>query len=328
MRNLILSLCALSIFSTAAISQTNTFPPSGNAGIGTLSTNPYGFVRDLTISAGTSGNVDAGLTLQGFRTTNDPFAGIQGYHGNQRVGTIFFYRDGSDSSGAIVFFTSNTGSSLERMKIDRLGNIGIGTSNPAAPLDIQRPVNITGANSHFYLRQSAGGSFGVKLSMDNTALTGGKNWELINTSDDASEGGGKFFFFNRTDSKYGLVMDSDGNTGIGTLHPTQKLSVNGNIAARKVIITQTVWSDYVFASDYKLRSLGSLEAFIKQNHHLPDIPSAKEVEEKGISVGDNQALLLKKIEELTLYIIDLKKITEKQQRQINRLKHLGYRKTR
>jgi hypothetical protein len=64
------------------------------------------------------------------------------------------------------------------------------------------------------------------------------------------------------------------------------------------------WSDYVFNDDYKLRSLSSLESFIKQNKHLPEVPSAKEVEEKGISVGDNQALLLKKIEELTLYVIE------------------------
>jgi peptidoglycan hydrolase CwlO-like protein len=73
----------------------------------------------------------------------------------------------------------------------------------------------------------------------------------------------------------------------------------------------------VFDKKYKLRSLYSLESFIKENKHLPEVPSAKEVEEKGISVGENQALLLKKIEELTLYILEINKKTQLQQTQIN-----------
>ncbi len=72
-------------------------------------------------------------------------------------------------------------------------------------------------------------------------------------------------------------------------------------------MTQTGWSDYVFDKTYKLRSLKSLESYINENKHLPEIPTAAEVKDKGISVGDNQALLLKKIEELTLYVIELNK---------------------
>jgi hypothetical protein len=67
----------------------------------------------------------------------------------------------------------------------------------------------------------------------------------------------------------------------------------------------------VFDENYLLNSLESVETYIKQNKHLPDVPSAKEVEEKGISVGDNQALLLRKIEELTLYILAQQKRIEK-----------------
>ncbi len=83
---------------------------------------------------------------------------------------------------------------------------------------------------------------------------------------------------------------------------------------KKIIVTQFGWSDYVFAKDYKLRSLTSLETFINQHKHLPEIPSAKEVAEKGVSVGDNQALLLKKIEELTLYVIQLNQKIEDQKK--------------
>lgn len=69
---------------------------------------------------------------------------------------------------------------------------------------------------------------------------------------------------------------------------------------------QSNWPDYVFEPDYKLLGLDELRAFIKQHKHLPEIPSAKEVEENGVSVGEMNALLLKKIEELTLHMIELK----------------------
>lgn len=107
-----------------------------------------------------------------------------------------------------------------------------------------------------------------------------------------------------------MRMTSDGFVGIGVINPTEKLTVdgtikaNGNIKAKKVIVSQTGWPDYVFDPSYSLRSLSELESFITKNKHLPDMPSAKEVEDRGISVGDNQALLLKKIEELTLYLIE------------------------
>lgn len=127
-----------------------------------------------------------------------------------------------------------------------------------------------------------------------------------------------------------MTVTNEGKVGVGTSSPNEKFSVNGNISAKKLIITQTGWSDYVFHPDYKLKPLDQVEAFIKKNNHLPDIPSAKEVESKGISVGENQALLLKKIEELTLYLIELKKENEqirvsngRQQQQINRLLAAG-----
>jgi len=72
-------------------------------------------------------------------------------------------------------------------------------------------------------------------------------------------------------------------------------------------VTQTGWADYVFDAGYQLPSLKEVEEFIKTNKHLPGVASAKEVEEKGVDVGNNQAVLLKKVEELTLYMIDLKK---------------------
>ncbi len=95
--------------------------------------------------------------------------------------------------------------------------------------------------------------------------------------------------------------------------------MNGNIKTKKLIVTQPKWPDYVFHPTYQLQPLSEVSRFIETNKHLPGMPSAKEVEKKGLDVGDTQALLLKKIKKLTLYNIDLKKENEKQQAPINRL---------
>ena len=103
-----------------------------------------------------------------------------------------------------------------------------------------------------------------------------------------------------------------GNIGIGTTAPgSYKLAVEGKVGAREVNVTMAAWSDYVFADDYKLPSLRSVEEYIKQNRHLPEIPSEKEVVENGVDLGAMNALLVKKIEELTLHIIEQEKRIEK-----------------
>jgi hypothetical protein len=99
------------------------------------------------------------------------------------------------------------------------------------------------------------------------------------------------------------------------------LAVNGRISAQKMLITQTApWPDYVFSKQYKLPSLTEVENFINRNSHLPGIPSAAEVEKTGIDIGNNQVALLKKIEELTLYIIEQDKTIKKQNDQFTELK--------
>lgn len=104
-----------------------------------------------------------------------------------------------------------------------------------------------------------------------------------------------------------MVIANNKNVGIGVENPTYKLAVDGTIGARRVKVTQEQWADYVFHPDYKLPSLTTVEQFINDNKHLPDIPSEKEVKEKGIDLGEINKLYLQKIEELTLYIIDLQK---------------------
>ncbi|HSZ33160.1 MAG TPA: hypothetical protein VK772_07605, partial [Puia sp.] len=109
--------------------------------------------------------------------------------------------------------------------------------------------------------------------------------------------------------------------GIGTANPQSLLAVAGTITSQKVKVTQSGWSDYVFDSAYALRPISEVEEFIRQNKHLPEIPSASEVKKDGIDIGANQALMLKKIEELTLYVIEQNKELQELKDQNNKLTH-------
>ncbi|MDQ0105359.1 hypothetical protein J2T02_000452 [Chitinophaga terrae (ex Kim and Jung 2007)] len=100
-------------------------------------------------------------------------------------------------------------------------------------------------------------------------------------------------------------MAIGGTINAGSEKP--KLSVNGLVAATKVKVTQTGWADFVFDPTYKLPELGEVEAYIKKNGRLQHIPSASEVNQDGIDLGNMNKLLLQKVEELTLYLLQQKK---------------------
>lgn len=183
------------------------------------------------------------------------------------------------------------------------GNTLIGTSTNDGINKLQ--VNGTAKFNGLVLPTNAG--IGKVLTSDangnaswQTAASGNNNWTL-NGND--------------------ISNSNSGNIGIGTtLPPQSKLAVNGTITAHKVKVTLTGWADYVFAFDYHLPTLAEVEAYIKLNQHLPDVPSAAEVEKNGLDLGDNQATLLRKIEELTLYMIQQNKEIEKLKKEVTNLK--------
>jgi len=119
-----------------------------------------------------------------------------------------------------------------------------------------------------------------------------------------------------------MRIAADGNVGIGTSlssNPnTYMLAVNGKIGAKDVQIERnsTTWPDYVFDEGYALPSLSDVEKFIKKNNHLKDVPSAQAVGNKGYSVSELDEVLLKKVEELTLYIIQQQKEIEALRKEI------------
>ena len=113
---------------------------------------------------------------------------------------------------------------------------------------------------------------------------------------------------------YILFLKDDGKVGIGTETPDYKLTVAGGIHAREIKVTKTAGgADFIFAKDYKLKPLVEVEKYVNENKHLPDIPSARQMEDEGINLGELQIKLLQKVEELTLYIIE-------QEKEIERLK--------
>lgn len=119
-----------------------------------------------------------------------------------------------------------------------------------------------------------------------------------------------------TNNPFGVVVHPNGQTSIGSWNKATgyNLSVNGDIICTDLVIQNIgSWPDYVFSNDYKLPTLDDLRVYINKYKHLPKIPSAAEMEEKGIHVGDISRILMEKVEELTLYIFQL-------QDQINRLK--------
>lgn len=115
-----------------------------------------------------------------------------------------------------------------------------------------------------------------------------------------------------------VQLNEYGQLGIGTTnHIDQgetKLTVKGRIHAKEVKVTATAGgADFVFEDDYNLPKIEQVAEFIRENKHLPNIPSAKEMEQQGLDIGEMQIKLLQKIEELTLYVIDLKKENEEMQ---------------
>ncbi len=103
------------------------------------------------------------------------------------------------------------------------------------------------------------------------------------------------------------IWNAAGNVGLGTITPSERLTVNGKIKANEIRVDGAGVPDYVFDESYQVATLAEIESYIKTNKHLPEVPSAKEFERDGIAVGEMNKLLLKKIEELTLYMIEQKK---------------------
>jgi hypothetical protein len=221
------------------------------------------------------------------------------------------------------------------------GNIGIGTTTPQQKLDVNGTIlgNIT--NDIAFTTKSSLGVVIQQANINNDFVSAnsylsiyahniyfnGTNWVRRNQYSNtwanvfnsqyydvefATSNGSDPANTIVTPASYFRILEN-GNVGIGTTTPGSfRLAVEGKIGAREVHVTsQNPWPDYVFNNGYQLENLYSLESYIRQNNHLPNIPSAQEVKDNGIELGNMNGKLLEKIEELTLYIIELNKKIDK-----------------
>lgn len=298
-----------------------------------------------------------GTSTSPLAVQNGDYLGFLDFYGHdgttvQRSGQLILQVDGVPSNGIIpgVFRFTTAGAdgiNAERMRINSAGNVGIATTTPISTFQI---------NSGPY-KFSAGRVPGVDLNYGtsyigfNAARIGtavSANWTI--DGDGAHNGGGVIFtdIFGTVSitpiassgtgtqtladldikNKIAFRVSGTGNVGIGTTdnsswnltNSTYKLAVGGGMIATAVTLkTVTNWPDYVFKNEYKVPSLTDVKAYIDQNHHLPEIPSTQQIEKDGLNVGEMNKLLLKKIEELTLYLIEKDKKEKEQEERISKL---------
>lgn len=203
----------------------------------------------------------------------------------------------------------------EVFTVDNNGNTGIGTLYPRGKFDVNGPGDI-------YLNSDPINGAAQSIFLPGHIYIGPHHpsadvaFLQARRHDDSGTTSLRIRTFSNGSLTDAMHIEGNGHIGIGTNYPDAKLSVKGQVHAQeaKVDLNGAVAPDYVFNKDYKLLSLEEIKSYIETNKHLPEVPSAKEMEDKGINVGAMNLLLLKKVEELTLYIIT-------QQEQIDELKN-------
>ena len=198
------------------------------------------------------------------------------------------------------------------------GKVGVGIETPQAKLHVDGNINATGSfllNKGISTGASLGSAYGEHLGWGTSyigfnATRDNGDWKLA--SDGAHNGGGVIWSSVFGDLFFAAIPATGANPQ--TLTDTQlknniKLTVtaDGVLKAKEVLIPTAGWPDYVFEENYNLLPLKDVEQHIKQYNRLPNVPSAAEVETEGINLGEMNALLMQKVEELTLYIIQLEK---------------------
>ena len=230
------------------------------------------------------------------------------------------------SSGNIVFQTAILGASGSPitswnypLTLMNDGNVGIGTTSPDQKLELSDGgIQLNGEygigfNGDIPYNGDAGNDR-AKIYYDNDFGGSYKDYLVIEKTDNnTNTDGGIAFTTKGSDNVRDILMviKGNGNVGIGTTTADEMLTVAGYINARQVKVDITAGgADFVFDDDYELPLLDDVDDYVNKHNHLPDIPSADEMKENGLLLGEMQIKLLQKIEEMTLYLIELKKENE------------------
>ncbi|CAH0215803.1 hypothetical protein [Chryseobacterium sp. Bi04] len=270
----------------------------GNVGIGTAtpetklnvvqenSLNQNSTTAKFTTNGATGGSNIVSLSYHNKANLelNSGFSGL-----GRRYGDYYDFNIENDNSydprfGSINFVTSQN----IQMTVRPGGNVGIGTANPQQKLDVQGVIMSQ-------ISTNEGGAIYLDNQSKTTPGTANR-WAIYNMTGQYTNSLQFWNYLNDGGGGAKLILSDAGN-----------MALHGKLEAKDVVITTTPTADHVFAADYNLREIGELEKFISEKSHLPEIPSAKEMTDSGLSVGDFQIKLLQKIEELTLYMISMKK---------------------
>lgn len=272
---------------------------SGNVGVGTTSPNSK-FQIDVATQ---NGSPTTALRLSAVGTSwANTGAALEFYNqdnGGVNLGAKIasLLQDGGANAQKtdLAFYTTLSGTNNEKMRITSAGNIGIGSTIPQSKLHVGVTQRTASGDQNADIISSNGlivGS-GKMLSLDQNYFTHASmvfNTSVGNEARFVHQGYYGHAFTTRGDTPRMIILGGTGQVLIGTSTPylDYKLAVAGNVIADKVKVKKSsngIWPDFVFAPNYKLTTLSEVESFVKQNSHLPEIPSAAEIEKDGQDLG-------------------------------------------
>lgn len=291
---------------------------TGNMNLASGNDAGFSSANNMNVASGnnmlhTSTN-DMGLTCGGTMNGSAVYdMNLSTVNGNVNLLAAYDVYASSAMSTNMVFDASSFGASFnihagayspgtsEKVTVRSNGRVGIGTTNPLCKLWVQ---DATAAEARVHTVNGV-----AKTTVSNGI--GGYSFSIDNTVDGIghiSAGNNIINFKNTGSGPSAYPQVWIGKRPTIAPHDDFQLAVNGKIVAKSIYVTLTgAWADYVFEPDYCLPKLSEVETFYKKNKHLPDVPGAHEVGEKGVDVAEMNTVLLRKVEELTIYMVELQK---------------------
>lgn len=263
--------------------------------------------------------------------------GMQFKLNNTTEAELYYYGAGN----VLSMHTGGFGNISTGLNIDTNNEVGIGTSAPAAKLDVQGasgsavPVlkattNYSGTSDVYGIDSYSipadgygyGGRFrGGYIGAYGWATGGAANRTVYGVYGYATGGARRYAIFGFGDVKVNSRLFVGTTGAMEDAAAAYEVLVDGQILCEELVVENSnSWPDYVFKEDYKLLPLEDLEASIQQNGHLPGVPSAEEIDESGLKVGEMQYIMMEKIEELTLYVIQLKKENDELRQEMKKMR--------